>query len=838
MSRIFKKSIHLITAVICSITLFLAGAFIVPKPINASAGIQPDPSFEVISFSNFEIADGVYDSTTAPSNAPVTATSKDTFDKKYFSADVKFSSSGAKILLADDGKGNGLTVNASNAAILTVKFNGTSNAILRTQLPTDTITSFINTEFNLGISFEVIAADADSVKNDLKLGVWINGVLYKDNFFTIKNKIVNFDNNKTVTITCNTSASVEVKSDSRAKVLPNKNLDWISIEHFYVKDGVYGTNNQKPSATGTRFVGVNNSYFTTNITFSATEGAAFRYAGMKSAPGLSGLSFTLKGGKLVLTDAAGVLPYEYTFEAEKAGLTKFADTPFKLGISFEYIDADEDTQADDLKLGIWFNDVLYENNFIYFGDAVTAFGNSMGVFSNVKNSTITLGAIEDLKVTLPDKDIDKITLDYFGMQDGVYTYAGNGLAVRTQAMDGVIGKYFSTDMKVSVKSGFADIIYGFIETDGWQGTRIRAVSNTEIQLLTQNQALIASFKAENTSLKNFSDKNFRFGISIEALDNDNDGEKDDVKIGVYFNEDLYNDTFVYVNDYTPWLGNGFSFYANSDGASIELGTIKDLIPELILESPNDELKLITLTDFGVQDGVYTFANHGFSFMGANMKPLDNTYVVMEAKFDNPEQKQMYFRYAGEGWGGISIVVHADNIEVFEASGYTDPSGKWEYYSLPASKSKIDSFYGEKYKLGFSTEILDIDGDGKKNDVRLGIFVNDQLCANKYCDFIGYAPNLKTGLGLYIESDKATAEINGLVIPVDFALFGFTEEWAKELAIYAENNGSSNSGSVGGSNNQSPATGEKSGILKSVLVSCIALGGILKDENKKYTKKSA
>ncbi|MDD6478811.1 MAG: hypothetical protein PUF48_03225, partial [Oscillospiraceae bacterium] len=364
MSKILARGIQWITVIVCCVTLVLAGAFIAPKPIDAVAGIEPDSSFKRISFSTFGIADGVYDASNSSSSSPVTGNFPNSFDKKYFSADVMFKGSGAQIVLAADSNGKGLAINATNAAMLSTVYDGTINRVMRPMLPAGTIDSFNETKFNLGVSFEVIAADSDARKNDLKVGVWINGALYRDDYFIIKNKVENFDAHNAVSIVCNPLTSVEIKSADDVAVLPDKSMEMTSINHFYVKDGVYGVNGGKASAGGVRPVNINSTYFTTNITFSATEGAAFRYAGDASAPGLSGLSFALKNGKLVLNDAASILEYEYTFEAAKAGLTAFANTKFKLGISFEYVDADEDTRLDDLKLGIWFNDVLYENKFI------------------------------------------------------------------------------------------------------------------------------------------------------------------------------------------------------------------------------------------------------------------------------------------------------------------------------------------------------------------------------------------------------------------------------------------------------------------------------------------
>ena len=95
----------------------------------------------------------------------------------------------------------------------------------------------------------------------------------------------------------------------------------------------------------------------------------------------------------------------YVFNSVVAG-TELTDNWFNIKLSTEYVDSDGDGAKDDVKLGVWFNDVLYDNTYIYLKDYVQYFGNYMSIFVDNESSFIALKN---------DKSIDKgIDFTLFG----------------------------------------------------------------------------------------------------------------------------------------------------------------------------------------------------------------------------------------------------------------------------------------------------------------------------------------------------------------------------------------------------------------------------------------
>ena len=90
---------------------------------------------------------------------------------------------------------------------------------------------------------------------------------------------------------------------------------------------------------------------------------------------------------------------EYVFLSTNAG-TKLADNRFNLKLSTELVDSDRDGKKDDVKLGVWFNDVLYNNEYIYLIDYKEFLGGYMGLYSMNDNSFFTVKSVEGVELGL------------------------------------------------------------------------------------------------------------------------------------------------------------------------------------------------------------------------------------------------------------------------------------------------------------------------------------------------------------------------------------------------------------------------------------------------------
>lgn len=1024
MVKHLKKSVHLIVALVCSFTLFLAGAFIVPKPVTALAG--PDASFTKVSFNSLGIDDGTYGYKNG--GYAVNAEFSESFNKKYFVGEVNFQTTGVTLYIAGTTAGKGLGLWLTAQGYISVNFDGTSVVNLNpSRLKNTSLTTFKNNTVKLGVTFEKKSATS------LEVAFYINDEHYRDTTYTVS-KNVDSVLGRTVSIKANSSSNkITIKSDGEIKTTPSTTLDWITTTHFYVADGTYGYNDGNVAVKGNRIVSVNNSYFTANVKFSAAEGAAIIYGGNEAGGGRTGLKFNLSGGKLVMSDAITTSGYSKEFTAADAGITSFTET-FKLGISIKNMDADNDGKQDDIQLGVWFNDTLYAEEFIYFVDFADYFevdskgnvGNTLAVVSDVNGSTVTLGAVAELSVTMPNPELKKITFDHFGISTGEYKGLHPAFSTTGAYSKGINNTYFSGYVTYH---GASQLIYGMT------GSGLVFRLNGGNFRLEHNAALITAvnFDANVAGVESFTEK-FRLGISTEFVDNDADGEKDDVKLGVFFNEALYNDKYLYFNDYVGNVGdtlaiyghtgdkltignidefkdpvtsrpldssfkkftfdtvsildktytvsdglirgaygesldgacfggtvtfsakagaqmlyaatagnagmtisltddgrlvlghNAISFptkyflaskaglnsfadeefnisistrYVDSDndgakddvelgmwfndilyadefiyipdyvqhmdkyiyiycppasaGTTITVGTRSDFMPVVIPEELNPDLKLITLNNFSIKDGVLEDSNgddaNGLVTNGAYLKSLGGTYFAFNANFSIPDKDApISLQYAGkgDGWVGFCFEVFPDKITAGDNVGHS------EKYTFYAKKCGLDSFTDKDLKIGISTEYMDLDSDGAEDDVRFGLWINDKLANNEYMNVIDYrqyigdeANGIGAGLGIYIKPSSATvngeavskhnplkAKLSSVLIPVRFQQFGFTDNWERELEIFA---GSASHGTATGAGNnststskpQSPQTGDSVSALNAVIISCVALGGIIK-----------
>ena len=61
--------------------------------------------------------------------------------------------------------------------------------------------------------------------------------------------------------------------------------------------------------------------------------------------------------------------------------TTLVGEAFDLKMSINYVDSDGDGTADDVQLGLWFNDVLYKNKFLELQDVAPTLGSMMSIYS-------------------------------------------------------------------------------------------------------------------------------------------------------------------------------------------------------------------------------------------------------------------------------------------------------------------------------------------------------------------------------------------------------------------------------------------------------------------------
>ena len=149
-----------------------------------------------------------------------------------------------------------------------------------------------------------------------------------------------------------------------------------------------GTYSQK-MVSGKYAFNFNKTIFSGDVLFNSAAKSDFRYGGKLS--GWDGLRFYVRNGTLYMEEVQGHIDMDYAFSPIVAGVM-FSTEQFNLKLSCEFMDSDGDRKKDDVKLGVWFNDVLYDNAYIYLTDYANHIGKYIAAyaFMDVESARMTV----------------------------------------------------------------------------------------------------------------------------------------------------------------------------------------------------------------------------------------------------------------------------------------------------------------------------------------------------------------------------------------------------------------------------------------------------------------
>lgn len=364
----------------------------------------------------------------------------------------------------------------------------------------------------------------------------------------------------------------------KTEILP-EGLTEITFRDFEIEDKTYigGT-------TAGQYDGkdLNNTLLCGKVTFSE-EGQSFLMIGGKKPQGGFGLSTEEDAhtGETVLRlydtnqDKSGVKFDEVYFHSDKAGVA-LVGTELDLKISIQYVDQDEDGMANDVKLGMWFGDNLYDNEYIYLKDYVDT-EYSMGTWMTIyliNETELTVASVgEEVIETLP-VGLKEIGFVDFGISGGIYEKGTTKGEYGGKSLDGTI---FSGKVTFS-EAGESYLMFGGKEA--WGGFGISTIQDSEtgakvLRLYDTNgdkkgmKFNVYYFDSEVAGVPLIGEE-LDLKVSLEYVDKDGDDAKDDVKVGVWFNDTLYDNKYIYLNSFVNTsysMGNWLTVYV-TNGAEL------------------------------------------------------------------------------------------------------------------------------------------------------------------------------------------------------------------------------------------------------------------------------
>ena len=375
-------------------------------------------------------------------------------------------------------------------------------------------------------------------------------------------------------------------------------LTW---ESFGFEDGTYYADNKggeieyREWIEGGRYSGkIDGSKFIGYLTQSAGTQLRFGNTGNMWA----GIIFEVgANGKLGVQGSLNAPGWGFVVDPSMVGLTTFADTEYKLAVSTAFVDADADGFKDDVMLGIWINDVMVaplcagsqaeENGYVYLYDVAVNFGAGLALYPVYENCPITLRSAEiadpppppPVEIVPPPSNLTNITInDFVGVRPGQIIGDAAGQLKELTSFDGTL---FSVDLNLITSTpGEATYIRFGGKENGWEGFSLQTSSSGQLVFYNylKGGSTLAFFDPAIAGVK-FFEETFNVKVSFEFFEADGDGKKDDIKIGIYFNDALYNAEFLYVYDLAPEMTTYFLAY--TDDAEAHPLWLDQLEPKVI-----------------------------------------------------------------------------------------------------------------------------------------------------------------------------------------------------------------------------------------------------------------
>ena len=723
-------------------TNYLTGfVFIVPSGSQSYVKVASDmpktlnPDLERIDLKALGVPDGIYNSIPAGSEWAIRKHFGESLSGKVINNYITFSSTPAYLYLGGPDNHWSAMYLASGqdgyAADSLVLAFGDEKYELKSSVANQNL---VDEEFNLKLSYEVIDKDKDNTVDTLQLGVWINDVLYNNKYFyvsTYKNGTMDYTNYLTgfvFIIPSGTGASVVIRSDAPKTLNPD--LERIDLKALGISDGTYNT---IPSGSEWAIrkwmpISLAGKVINNYVTFSETP--AYLYLGgpnnhwsaMSLASGQDGYA----SDSLVLS--LGDEKYEIKSSVAKQ---KLVGSEFNLKLSYEVIDTNKDNAVDTLQLGVWIEDVLYDNRYFY----VSTYKNGTMNYTNYLTGFVFIvpsGSQSYLKVESDEPktlnpELEKITLKQLGIADGTYDKipSGSEWAIRKYFNISLAGKVLSNTVTFSKAPSY---LYLGGPDNHWDGMYLAsgqdgyAADSLVLCLGDEKYELKSSVAKQNLVEEEFSLK-----LSYEVLDTDQNDKDDTLQLGVWINDVLYNNKYFYVSTYENGT-KSYTTYLSGSAMIIPSGansyvTITSDVAKIL----NPKLEQITLNTLGIPDGVYAQVPAGSEW---TIRKYFSTYLEDKvlSNYVTFSAAQTYLHIGGTNnhWDAMYL---ASGVDGYATDSLVLSLGG-ELYELKSSVAKRN-LVGEEFNLKISYEVIDTNQDNKDDSLQLGVWIDGVLYNNKY-----------------------------------------------------------------------------------------------------------
>ena len=703
-------------------------------------------------------------------------------DMTYLDVDVAFSSqysSNNSIRYAGFG-GPGISI----SGCLSQSYPGNTNIYVKdasdnsdaaSHLTADTGITNLEQSFNL--KFAVKYGTANGGETPITYNMWINNVQ------VATNKVVNVKSvASAMSIIVAPNAWIEIKApDYEEEEISAEDVDAIMAEAGYTKvtpstfalDGTYTSSIKGMPLSKS----LDMHYLDMDVSFDkVTNGNTCIRFGGDGDTGIAIIGYT-NSGKLSFRDPSDNSDQSDILVSQIKGIESLADT-FNLKMAIKY-GTISGTQTI-VTYSVWINNVpLLKDRTI----DVARIGKNMGISIGTPGDSITVSspggaeAEEPLEQHTPEElGFEEITIKDFNLSAGQYkpTDAPQH-TVKTYKGDTLDGKYFNANIAFDMTEESSNnnmISYG--STGGWTGLRISA-RQTGLRIENASNSVGMDYTFKRLGIENLSDMfNLKLGVNFGDGYTPGTSATCDVTYSLWI-----NDVLIAQDMFLPGVaGTGSQMALYRPDTTITITRPKasgDKIEKL------PDYRMLTLSHFGLSDMELKYVDKAVTKADVSLFPLDGT--IFSANLYFSKKRGGDFRLGGtDMYSGLWIYTDGDgNMNLYGVSQKGFETEQYTFTPFTAGTELVETWLN----LKVSTKIVDSDGDGVKDDVEVGMWFNDVLYDNEYIYLVDYAQYL--GIRLNVFSQEAGSFIRAkndtkVDTSVDFALFGFTENWEKEYGL--------------------------------------------------------
>ena len=577
------------------------GAIDVPQEPGGS-GVQPGSggttppvsNCDEFTFQQFGIKDAVYNSKGPGLAVEGKLTERENLDKIALCGDILLTGASTDTFdLMLGSKNNDVWSGIKlwiNGKTMTLNLGTSTNVAILDSETAGVGSTFANNKFTLKWSVEFVCNDNDIQYNDVKVGLWFNGNLYGNEYYTISNGGTAAELGNSFAVCCETAtSSITINPDSVVPepeppsdpIQPSEELQKVTFSDFGIKDATY-TYSSEEIVVQSSLNGKDSLDKTLLCGDVLLDGSSFFQLMLGGKENVwDGVRLIVKAdGTMELLGPKGCGHQLIATLSPGDEETSFIGEKFNLMWSTEFVDHDDDGKTNDIKVGLWFNGVLYQNKYIIVPDSTEGLGTIFAATCSAEGDSVTLNSIAELvdPPKQPNENFEKITFEYFGVADGTYEYNGSvEPTCEGKGRDTMNEKIFCGDILFTGEGGNQFMIGG--DGNAWYGLCFIVAENGQIALfwIDEEGAIpVATYDAATAGTPLVGEW-MNLMISTEILDADGDGAEDDIELGVWFNGVLYKEAFSTILNKASGLGNCFGMYSGKEGRAISIRSIPEYI---------------------------------------------------------------------------------------------------------------------------------------------------------------------------------------------------------------------------------------------------------------------